>query len=183
MKLETEYLHVKSGRYFHDGYVRQLDVCVEDIFAKVLLTEVIRRKNKALLKVIAVHDIGNKDAVREAVKVLLRTGKKAIAIRDADVGQNKTEHLYSFPGCMPPEKEVFTNHSVKDLIKAKYGIDFDWLVEKEEVKNHHKYALCIAKEAETDESVIRTVAIEKYVLEVNSEFDELIADIEVEINA
>jgi energy-coupling factor transporter ATP-binding protein EcfA2 len=166
-----------------DGYVRQLDVCVEDIFAKVLLTEVIRRKNKALLKVIAVHDIADKDAVREAVKVLLRTGKKAIAIRDADVGPSKGEHLYSFPGCMPPEKEVFTNQSVKGLIKAKYGIDFDWLVEKEEVRDHHKYALCIAKEAETDESVIRTVAIERYVLEVSSEFDELIAAIEVEINA
>nr|WP_246296616.1 AAA family ATPase [Allochromatium humboldtianum] len=166
-----------------DGYVRQLDVCVEDIFAKVLLTEVIRIKNKALLKAIAVHDIGDKDAVREAVKVLLRTGKKAIAIRDADIGQKKEEHLYSFPGCLPPEKEVFTNDSVKKLIKEKYGIDFDWLIEKEEVKNHHKYASCIAKEAETDESVIRTVAIEKYILEVNSEFDQLISDIEVEINA
>jgi len=50
------------------GHVRQLDICVEDVFAKVLLTEVIRIKNKELLKAVAIHDIGDKDAVREAVK-------------------------------------------------------------------------------------------------------------------
>src|SRR5690606_16730878 len=60
------------------GHVRQLDICVEDVFAKVLLTEVIRVKKKELLKAVAIHDVGDKDAVREAVRVLNKTGKKAI---------------------------------------------------------------------------------------------------------
>jgi predicted ATPase len=86
------------------GHVRQIDICVEDVFAKVLLTEVIRIKKKELLKAIAIHDIGDKDAVREAVCVLNKIGKKAIAVRDADAGPAPQNALYSFPGNDPPEK-------------------------------------------------------------------------------
>lgn len=87
------------------GQVRALDVCVEDVFAKVLLSEVIRSKRKDLLKTIAIHHIGCKDAVREATRVLRNTGKQAIAVRDADVGSNPAEGLYSFPGTCPPKSK------------------------------------------------------------------------------
>ena len=164
------------------GHVRQLDICVEDIFAKVLLTEVIRIKKKELLKAVAIHDIGDKDAVREAVRVLNKTRKKAIAVRDADVGQAPQESLYSFPGKDPPEKEVFGHQEVKNLLKNKYGLDVDWVIERDDIKDHHKYVQCLASEAETEESVIRTIAIEKYILEINDEFDDLIAVIEGAVN-
>ncbi|MBU2827132.1 MAG: ATP-dependent nuclease [Acidithiobacillus ferriphilus] len=165
------------------GHVRQLDICVEDIFAKVLLTEVIRIKKRELLKAVAIHDIGDKDAVREAVRVLHKTGKKAIAVRDADVGPAPQDALYSFPGNEPPEKEVFKRQGVKDILKTKYGLDVDWVLQKDEVTDHHKFAKCLASEAETEESVIRTVAIEQYILEIDNEFDDLIATIEGKINA
>ena len=164
------------------GHVRQLDICVEDIFAKVLLTEVIRIKKKELLKAVAIHDIGDKDAVREAVRVLNKTRKKAIAVRDADVGQAPQESLYSFPGKDPPEKEVFGHQEVKNLLKNKYGLDVDWVIERDDIKDHHKYVQCLASEAETEESVIRTIAIEKYILDINDEFDDLIAVIEGAVN-
>ena len=165
------------------GHVRQLDVCVEDIFAKVLLTEVIRIKKKELLKAVSIHDIGDKDAVREAVRVLNKTGKKAMAVRDADVGPAPEEALYSFPGESPPEKEVFRHPKVKGLLKKKYGLDVDWVLQRDEVTDHHEYAKCLASEAETEESVIRTVAIEKYIEEIDGEFDGLIAAIERTVNA
>lgn len=165
------------------GHVRLLDVCVEDIFAKVLLTEIIRIKKKELLKTVAIHDIGDKDAVREAVRVLTKTGKKAIAVRDADVGSAPQDALYSFPGSLPPEKEVFQHQKVKDLLKQKYGLDVDWILQRDQITDHHKYASCLAKEAETEESVIRTVAIEQYIKEIDKEFDNLIAAIEAAVNA
>ncbi|CAJ1812322.1 ATP-dependent endonuclease [Aeromonas hydrophila] len=165
------------------GHVRQLDICVEDIFAKVLLTEVIRIKKQELLKVVAIHDIGDKDAVREAVRVLNKTGKRAIAVRDADVGAAPQYALYSFPGNEPPEKEVFKHPEVKSLLKTKYGLDIDWVLQKKEITDHHNFAKCLASEAETEESVIRTVAIERYILEIDSEFDNLIATIEGAVNA
>lgn len=165
------------------GHVRQLDICVEDIFAKVLLTEVIRIKKKELLKAVAIHDIGDKDAVREAVRVLNKTGKKAIAVRDADVGPAQQEALYSFPGSEPPEKEVFKHQEVKLLLKSKYDLDVDWIIQKKNITNHHNLAKCLACEAETEESVIRTVAIEKYILEIGDDFDNLITIIKKSIDS
>ena len=142
----------------------------------------IRVKRKDLLKAVAIHDIGDKDAVREAVRVLNKTGKKAIAIRDADVGPAPQDGLYSFPGDEPPEKEVFKHPEVKALLKTKYGLDVDWVLQRDEIADHHKFAKCLASEAETEESVIRTVAIERYILEIDGEFDDLIATIEKVIN-
>lgn len=164
------------------GHVRQLDVCVEDIFARVLLTEVIREKRKELLKAISIHDVGDKDAVREAVRILQRTGKNAIAVRDADVGQAPQERIFSFPGSRPPEVEVFSHPVVKKKILDKYEIDVDWILDRDDVKDHHKIAEHIAREAEADEEVIRTISIETYINEISNEFDELVKNISQSIN-
>ena len=168
--------HVRS--ILSAGHVRDLDICVEDEFAKVLLSEVIRLKKKDLLKAISIHAIGDKDAVREATYVLNKTGKKSIAVRDADVGQDKSNGLYSFPGKKPPEVEVFTNESVKSFIDEKYGIDIDWILQRDEVKDHHKIAKCVADEAESSEEVVRAIVIDKYIHDIDSQFDQLISDIE-----
>lgn len=144
----------------------------------MLLTEIIRLKKKDLLKSLAIHAIGDKDAVREATYVLNKTGKKAIAVRDADVGHDKENNLYSFPGNRPPEIEVFQNECVKEFMEEKYGIDVDWILQRDEVKDHHKIAKCIADEAESSEDVVRALAIEKYIHDIEDEFDGLIADIE-----
>jgi hypothetical protein len=160
------------------GHVRALDICVEDVFAKVLLSEVIRKKRNDLLKAVAIHDIGCKDAVREAVRVLNKTGKKAIAVRDADVGSHAIDGLFSFPGSRPPEVEVFNNPMVRALMKNKYGVDVDWVLQRDDVKAHHKIASCIAEEAEAEEEVIRTLAIETYIQSIDTEFDALITAIE-----
>ncbi len=163
------------------GYVRSLHICVEDIFAKVLLKEIIRLRKREILKAVAIHDIGDKDAVREAVRVLKKAGKNAVAVRDADVGKDVVNGLYSFPGTRPPEAEVFTNESVKELITDKYEVDVEWILEREDVKDHHNIAKCIAEEVEAEEEVVRTVAIEQYISEINTEFDELIGLIENDI--
>lgn len=65
-------------------------------------------KKLDLLKTVAIHDIGDADAVR----VLNKTGNKAIAVREADIGSAPQEKLYSFPGNEPPEKEVFKHLGV-----------------------------------------------------------------------
>ncbi|CAD5376927.1 ATP-binding protein [Pseudomonas sp. OF001] len=168
--------HIRS--ILSSGHSRELDICVEDIFSKVLLTEIIRLKKKEILKSIAIHDIGDKDAVREATQILNKTGKKAIAVRDADVGEDKKTHLFSFPGSFPPEIEVFQNTQVKIALQEKYDIDMDWLLERDEIKDHHKIAKHVAKEAETEEEVIRNYAIEKYTGVISNEFDKLISTIE-----
>nr|CAD29421.1 hypothetical protein [Synechococcus elongatus PCC 7942 = FACHB-805] len=164
------------------GHVRSLDICVEDNFAKVLLIEVIRMKRKALLKIVEIHAIGSTDAVREAVRILKKTGKKAIAVRDADIGPSEKEGLYSFPGNKPPEKEVFEHSAVKAFFKSKYDLDVEWFFQYKNVSDHHYYAKCIASEIASDESVIQTSAIEEYLKHVNNNFDYLIDAIEKELD-
>lgn len=163
------------------GKVRALDICVEDLFAKALLTEVIRTHKRDLLKVIHIHDIGDKNAVREAVKTLNKIGRKAIAIRDADVGPAPQDGLYCFPGKLPPEKEVYFNKDVQASIKAMFDIDISWLFQRENMTDHHKYTSSIAQEAEAEESVIRNLAINEYIKSINFEFNEIITTIEKRI--
>lgn len=159
------------------GRVRTLDICVEDNFAKALLTEILRQKNRDILKTLAIHDIGDKDAVRKAVAVLNRIGKKSIAVRDADVGASPKDGLLSFPGSRPPEREVFSHPAVAHLIFEKYGIDLDWTLERNGVDDHHGIAAHVAQEAFVDEAVVVAIAVEKYVEENQSTFNSLISHI------
>ena len=160
-----------------EGRIRQLDVCVEDAFARALLKEAIRACNKELLKTIAIHDIGDKDAVREAVWVLRKTGRNALAVRDADIGESPKDGLLSFPGKSAPELEVFSHPAVKNLMKSKYAIDIDWICDRDDVKDHHRIPFHVAREAETDEEAVRVFAIEAYVREMNAEFASLISSL------
>jgi hypothetical protein len=42
-------------------------------------------------------------------------------------------------------------------MKSKYGVDVDWVLQRDDVKDHHKIASCIAEEAEAEEEVVRTL--------------------------
>ena len=63
-------------------------------------------------------------------------------------------------------------------IKEKYGIDINWILERDDISDHHKIAKHVAQEAETEEEVIRSFAIEKYIGEISTEFDDLIFQIQ-----
>ncbi|HBM8358507.1 TPA: AAA family ATPase, partial [Escherichia coli] len=167
--------HVRS--ILSDGQFKGLHICVEDQFAKVLLSEVIRAKRRDILKSIQITDIGDKDAVRQAVEVFKKAGLNVIAVRDADVGENIKDDLFSFPGNRPPEVEVFQHEEVKKFLYKEYHIDFDWLIKKEGISDHHNYTQAIAKEAECEEEVIRTLAIKKYIEIIDEKFDPLITNI------
>jgi hypothetical protein len=68
------------------------------------------------------------------------------------------------------------------MIDEKYGIDIKWILERDEVKDHHDFVKCIAKEAESSEEVVRTLVIEAYISDIGNDFDELIQDIKREMH-
>lgn len=160
------------------GHARELNICVEDEFAKTLLREIIRSRKRELLKTIAVHAVGDKDAVRVAKEILTTTGKKAIAVRDPDVGEAPKNGLYKFPGEMPPEKEVFLNPGVQAFFKDEYDLDIPWVIERDKIHDHHDIAQAIANEAEGGEEYFTTLAIKEYIRIIDDEFDELIKKIQ-----
>ena len=145
------------------GHNKSLDICVEDHFAKLLLIEAIRIINKDLLAQVKIHEIGDTKAVIRALHILQETGKNAIAVRDADIGADPAQKIFSFPGSQPPEKEVFENEKVKEFINEKYDIDIEWLITQSDTKDHHKISEIIAKEISSVADTISIIAIEEYV--------------------
>lgn len=145
-----------------DGNHRELCVLVEDDFARVLLTEMIRRIDRALLRCLSIHEVGDTKAVRNAALFMQRISRPYIAVRDADIGPDATNGIFSFPGTMPPEKEVFLNANVQALISSDFGIDVSTVLAQREETNHHKFAKVLADEASTSSDYLRTLAIKCY---------------------
>jgi predicted ATPase len=128
-------MHMKS--LLSGGHTKALDIFVEDEFAKTLLTEIIRLKDHSLLQAVAIYPIGDTKKVFEIVSIFRKTGKNAIAVRDADIGDDVSQGLYKFPGKFPPEREVFQNSDVKSLVNSTYKINVDWLLQKNDSIDHH----------------------------------------------
>ena len=144
------------------GHHRDLCVLVEDDFAKLLLTEMIRRVDRALLRCVEIHDVGNTKAVRSGALFLKRIGRPYIAVRDADVGPDNANAIFSFPGMNSPEREVYGNPEVRATLLEEFGVDVPHALMQREVTDHHRFTAILAEEAATSEDYFRTLAIKRY---------------------
>ncbi len=133
--------------------------------------------NKDILASIQIHEIGDTKAVIKALQVLKATGTNAIAVRDADIGDDPASKIFSFPGSQPPEKEVFENDDVRGFINNKYDIDIKWLLTQAGTNDHHKISKIIATKISSIPDVVATFAIEKYVTLNKEEFSDLVSQI------
>lgn len=157
-------------------------VCVEDEFAQSMLREILRRYDQTLLSSVSVVPFGDAKAVVSAKDALSKAGFKAIAVRDADKGDHKSQHIYKLPGTLPPEKEVFQNASVVAALKKNYQVDFATILAADPDADHHKYAeLCCIK-AQTSREVLETDCIRAFLDDNGSDwFTELCEDIKASI--
>jgi predicted ATPase len=149
-----------------EGSQRELSVLVEDDFAKLLLTEMIRRVDPGLLRAVHIHQAGDTNAVRQAAFLLRRLSKPYVAIRDGDIGPSPADGIYSFPGSRPPEKEVFESNTVRETITRSFRIDIGAILHRHGVTDHHKIAQILAAEASTPTDHLCIVAINAYLDEV-----------------
>lgn len=145
-----------------NGNHRDLSVLVEDRFAKVLLTEMIRHIDRSLLKCISIHEVGDNRAVLNAALFMKRIERPYIAIRDADVGSDTAKAIFSFPGTMPPEKEVFLNSHVGKFINEEFGVNVQTVLSQRNISDHHEFSKVLAEEASTSIEYMKTMAIKSY---------------------
>lgn len=123
-----------------------LTIIVEDRRAKTLLTEIVRVVKPNLLKGIRISYVGNDDVVSNITKQLRSEGMKVKAFRDGDRGPDKSNSIFSLPGTMAPEKEVFSDQHVQSWLQSEHGINFpDWLVVNSEI-DFHDWPIAIATE-------------------------------------
>ena len=160
------------------GHHRDLVVFVEDDFAKLLLSEMIRKVEHSLLQAISIEGVGDTKAVRNAVLLMTRIGRNSIAVRDADKGPDIQNGIFSFPGTMPPEKEVYENQAVKEHLNATFNIDIDNEIALQEIGDHHKLTEGLSKAANTLPDYFRTVAINKYLEEIGiDQYEQLVQEV------
>lgn len=160
------------------GHHQDLVVFVEDDFAKLLLTEMIRKVEHSLLQAISIEGVGDTKAVRNAVLLMNRIGKKSIAVRDADKGPDRENGIFSFPGTKPPEKEVYENQAVKEHLNTKFNIDIDNIVALKGIENHHKLTEGLSVAANVLPDHFRTVAIDKYLEEIGVDrYEQLVHEV------
>ncbi|WP_375584259.1 ATP-dependent endonuclease [Cyclobacterium xiamenense] len=161
-----------------NGFEKAISICVEDVFAKSLLSEIIRTNSDLELKSIQIAPIGDKLAVATMVKQMNAMGIRTIGIRDADVGKDDSKMLYSFPGSLPPEKEVFLDKQVIVDLNNKYSFDVEEIFKLTPDLNHHDYSKELAKEASTTKEIIEIDGIRSYLeSRSNGYFDDLIKSI------
>lgn len=166
-----------------EGHHRELTVLVEDDFAKLLLMEMIRRIDRPLLRCIDIYGIGDKQAVRSGALLLGRIGRSCIAVRDADVGPDPVNGIFSFPGAHPPEREVYENADVRAALANEFGINVEHTLIQRQVANHHKFTEVLADEASTSADYLRTHAVKAYLDSIgNAGFQELVQAIQHRLN-
>lgn len=165
-----------------NGHIKALTICVEDIFAQTLLTELIRTFRPGILKNLQIAPVGDKEAVGKMIGRLRELGIRSIAVRDADVGENNQEKLYCFPGTLPPEKEVFLNGEVQTDINSKHNIDIQEILNTTENLDHHKYSERFSEEACCIKEIMEIDAIRSYIDTKGAEyFEPLLVKIDAEI--
>jgi hypothetical protein len=124
---------------------------VEDIKAKILLSEIIRRIKPALLKGVKISFVGNDDVVASLTKQLRSDGHIVLGVRDGDKGDDKKSGLLKLPGTQCPEREVFHNDVVKKYLLDRYNFNFlEWLSLNEDM-DFHDWPCEIAKEISKSE--------------------------------
>ncbi|WP_143822049.1 hypothetical protein [Mucilaginibacter pedocola] len=139
-----------------------MEILVEDKFAKSLLTEILRQRFPELISSIGIHPVGDATAVRQLTEYLIDAGHRAIAIRDADQGENKSTKLFKFPGTLPPEKEVFLTSEVQNELGSKYNIDVREILSVADL-DHHKYSEYLSLKAHCPKEVLENQAIVEYI--------------------
>lgn len=131
-------IHIRNA--LTEGYDGHLIVCVEDNFARTLLTEIIRTKRPELLRRVKILPFGDAKAVKVAVKALKDSSVKAIGVRDGDQPEILSEKIYSLPGPTAPEKLVFMSDQGKSVLKESYSFDLDQHLAAHPSADHHEYS-------------------------------------------
>lgn len=88
-------------------------ICVEDEFAQSILRQILRRYDLHLISEVSVVPFGDAKAVTSAKIALSTAGFKAIAVRDGDQGDNKSEGIFKLPGKLAPGLEIFSDKLFK----------------------------------------------------------------------
>jgi predicted ATPase len=143
-------------------------ICVEDKFAQSLLREILRRFDQNLMASVEVLPFGDSKAVVSAMKAIVHSGQRAIAVLDGDMSPNLGEGVYCLPGATAPEKEVFHSTAACRTLANNYAFDFAAFRAAFPGHDHHDYAEFIANKQSCSREVLESDCIRAFLDEVGT---------------
>ena len=136
------------------GHEKALHVLVEDSVASAILTELIRRVDGTLLSTIGIYEAGGASEISAAVKTVGATGLPVAGVLDGDKAGNPGENIFKLPGTQPPERELFRNTAVQELIENSYRLDLRDFETGLAGVNHHEWCERLAARVQQTEAAL-----------------------------
>ncbi len=137
-------------------------ICVEDVFARSLLREILRRYDLNVLSCIKIIPFGDVRAVKSAKAVIENAGKNVIAVLDADQNPDLSKGILTLPGSKPPEREVFDSRAAREKLKSDYDFDFTAFEAAEPNFDHHNFSKYIADKKSCSQEVLEADCIRSF---------------------
>ena len=154
-----------------DGYSKALTILVEDLAAKIMLTELLRYQDDALLRAVVIAIAGDsdregrpigsgKDAIRNTMISLSQVGLRIAAVLDGGEETDTPHHIYKLPGTLAPEEGLFLCSEVRTYLAQQYPIlDLNAIEAEMRNQNCHDYFKEISRKVDCEEEfVIREAA-------------------------
>ena len=149
-----------------DQHKKALHILVEDDVAVHVVTELLRKHDPMFLKTIRITIGGDKQQIQRIMVVLREMGVQVCAVRDADVGANPKENLFKLPGTNPPEMEIFSSQTFRQLLADKFGLNVDDFAIKMGSRDHHEWFAVLADVIPYNYDALLQLAAETYLQSV-----------------
>ncbi len=115
--------YLKAARELSGSIKTNHDIIfVEDSAGESFLQEILLRYNKKLLDNSCIVPIGNTDDVYRMVNSFRQKKVRAVGVRDADIGGDKNQYLFSLPGNEAPEVLLLSEGNLQRAEKLIDGI-------------------------------------------------------------
>lgn len=144
-----------------EGHDKALNIFVEDVCAKAMVTEMIRRQDSNFLKTISVTTAGDHGSIRKTMRCLAECDFQVAAVLDGDQNAIPSKNIFTLPGSKPPEKELFSTPAVRDYLQSTYGINWEDYYAGRSLSNvdHHNWIKDLAEYLSMEkESLTRELA-------------------------
>lgn len=163
-----------------DGHVKALHILVEDELAKTIITEILRRTDKQLLRTIAIHvpEKNGSTLLSQTIRTLREADLPVAAVLDGDKAATPKNNIFKLPGTQPPEKEIFASVGVEAYLNQQYGVNMADFRANLYVVDHHEWLTRLADRVNLDENILAGELARVYVGTLNeSDIDTLVTEL------
>jgi predicted ATPase len=110
-----------------EGNEKALDILVEDLCAKAVLSEFVRKIDPAFLQTIEIIPAGAAQTIASFIKALDGKLSFVVAVLDADMPhlQDTQKNIFCLPGDekKPPEQILFSDSKIRTYVQEQYGVN------------------------------------------------------------